>query len=216
MDNTAVMHEGIVLKPEKRENISKIKSWYKEKMIDTGKAKDLEKKIDNEAKIAKTAIGVIGAVATVILMICPVDGPFGEVCSALATPALIGLVSLAADLKKKALIGAKRFGEEKMGFGADGINPDVEKGYEKMEDLVKDAKGVKENLEKYKTVLNEIDEKSKARFEEQQKAAQTNAEPAQAEPVQTEVVQPEPIQTDLNQGEQLVPTLEEDGPKLKL
>ena len=195
MDNTAVMHEGIVLKPEKRSVIDKIKTWYKEKMIDTGKSQKLEKTIDNGSKLAKTAIKVLGAVAGVIVTFSTGNNEFGDVCNTLANPELEKLVDVAAETEKKALIGAKRFGEEAMGFGTQGVNPTVENGYTKMDDLIKDAKGVKENLDKYSAEIDKIEAAARARREAEMKAAQANAQPAQQE--------------------QLVPMeIEEDGPKM--
>lgn len=42
---------------------------------------------------AKTAVDVVGGVATVALVLCPLDGPFGEIASLLATGILHGMVS---------------------------------------------------------------------------------------------------------------------------
>ena len=112
-------------------------------------------------------------------------------------PELEKLVDVAAETEKKALIGAKRFGEEAMGFGTQGVNPTVENGYTKMDDLIKDAKGVKENLDKYSAEIDKIEAAARARREAEMKAAQANAQPAQQE--------------------QLVPMeIEEDGPKMSM
>lgn len=194
MDSTAVMHEGIILNPEKRSVIDKIKAWYKEKMIDTGKAQDLEKKIDSGSKLAKTAIKVLGAVANVILTFTTGKDEFGDVCKTLASPELEKLVDVATETEKKALIGAKRFGEEAMGFGTQGVNPNVENGYTKVDDLIKDAKGFKASLDKYNDELDKIEANAIARREAERNAALANT-----------------------QQEQLVPMeIEEDGPKMSM
>ena len=116
---------------------------------------------------------------------------------------------MAADLKKKVLIGAKRKGEEAMGFGTEGVNPDVEKGYEKIEDMVKDAKAVKEQLSKTSDEIEKISAEFRAK--EAEKAAQAREAQAAQQPVQeaTPVVDAQP--------EQIIPIElpEENGPVLK-
>ena len=42
---------------------------------------------------AKKTVDVVGGVATVALVLCPLDGPFGEIASLLATGILHGMVS---------------------------------------------------------------------------------------------------------------------------
>ena len=69
---------------------------------------DIEEKIEKEAEITKTVIGIAGSVATIILMVCPFDGPFGELVTLLATPAFIKLVDIAADFRKKTIITGKK------------------------------------------------------------------------------------------------------------
>ena len=89
----------------KRDEISKS---YEENIVDTGISADIEEKIEKEAEITKTVIGIAGSVATIILMVCPFDGPFGELVTLLATPAFIKLVDIAADFRKKAIITGKK------------------------------------------------------------------------------------------------------------
>lgn len=153
MNNTAVLDDGIIITKENRSVIDKFKSWYKEKIIDTGRAANFEKRVDSNAKAIKTIIKVAGTVATVALIFCPADGPFGEICTALATPALCALVDKVADIQKNLTIGAKRQGEKIMGFEGQGINPEVQ-GYENLNDIVKDAKILKENIDTYSNETN--------------------------------------------------------------
>ena len=84
------------------------------------------------------------------LIFCPADGPFGEVCTALATPALCTLVDKVADAEKKLAISAKRKGEELIGFKGQGVNPDVQ-GYESLDEIVKDAKSVRNDLNQFES-----------------------------------------------------------------
>lgn len=126
------MPENVLLMEEDRGFINKAKSKmeqlrksYKEKYIDTGKSQAFEQKIDDDAKRTKRAIKIAGTLATVVLFFCPADGPFGEFCTALATPGLCALVDLAADIKKKSIITGKR-GLEKHFLRVDGSNGNID------------------------------------------------------------------------------------------
>ena len=89
-------------------SLEHIREEYKEKYIDTGKAQEIEAKIDEKAKRKKKIIKVAGTVATVALIFIPADGPFGELCTILATPALCALVDVSAEIQKKMEITGKR------------------------------------------------------------------------------------------------------------
>ena len=89
-------------------SIDNIREEYKEKVVDTGKSKRIEEVIEEKAEKAKKQIRVLGTLATVALIVIPADGPFGELCTALATPGLCALVDLAANIEKKLLITGKR------------------------------------------------------------------------------------------------------------
>ena len=129
MENISVMHttENRNFIEKAKAKMEQIRASYKEKMIDTGKSADLERKIDAQAKTTKKVIKVAGTAATVLLTICPADGPFGEICTALATPGLCALVDLAADMKKKALITGKRGVEKHILHvqGKEGQDPNI-------------------------------------------------------------------------------------------
>lgn len=132
------MPENIIMIEEDRSFINKAKKYmqknkqklddfrnnYKKDFVDTGKSQELERKIDQRAKMAKKTIKAVGTLATVILMFIPADGPFGELCTALATPALCSLVSLATDIQKKMLITGKR-GIEKHFLKVDGKDGNI-------------------------------------------------------------------------------------------
>ena len=89
-------------------SIDNIREEYKEKVVDTGKSQRMEELIEEKADKAKKQIKIMGTLATVALVFIPADGPFGELCTALATPGLCALVDLTADIEKKLLITGKR------------------------------------------------------------------------------------------------------------
>lgn len=161
MNNNAVLDDGIIITKENRSLIDKFKNWYKERIIDTGVSAKFEKNVDNTTKIAKTTIKVVGTTATIILIFCPADGPFGEICTALATPALCTLVDKIADIRKNITIAAKRQGEKILGFEGQGVNPEVQ-GYNYLTDIVKDAKELKGNIDTYKDIIKPEEEQSRS------------------------------------------------------
>ncbi len=110
MENVNVMHttESRSFIDKAKQKMEDIRKLYNEKVVDSGESERIEKRIDFEAKATKVVIGVAGTVATVALAVCPADGPFGEICTALATPGLCALVDLGAEMRKRALITGKR------------------------------------------------------------------------------------------------------------
>lgn len=129
------MDDGVIIKPEKRSTIGKLKKWYYEHIIATGKSAKWEENIDKEYKIMKKAVVVAGAAASIVLLFVP-GGQLGSAASILATPALIKLLSLKADLEKKALITLKRKAEEAMGFGNEGHSEKVDDADLSLDELV--------------------------------------------------------------------------------
>ena len=160
MNNTAVMQDGIIIANEKRSVIDRFKSWYKEKILDTGKSQKFEKEVDRTTKWIKGGVKLVGTAATVALVFCPADGPFGEICTALATPALCALVDKIADIRKSLTIAAKRKGEELLGFGNQGVNPDIE-GYKNLADIVTDAKDLKSKIDTYSDEIKPEEENTR-------------------------------------------------------
>ena len=140
---------SFINKAKKAMNLEHIREEYQKKYIDTGKAQELETKIEESAKRKKKIIKVAGAVATVALVFIPADGPFGELCTVLATPALCALVDVSADIKKKALITEKR-AVEKYVLHVDGTNKDV-KGFSL------DRKELTEDFTKLKEAVNDLE-----------------------------------------------------------
>ena len=149
MDNSNIIRlvEDRHFVDKAKQKMEEIRKNYKEKMIDTGKSQELEEKIEMDAERTKKIIRGAGTAATIALIFIPADGPFGEMATLLATPALCGLVDVCADLKKKALVTGKR-GIEKYVLNVDGSNEKV-KGFdiENKESFIKDFKDLKQSLD---------------------------------------------------------------------
>ena len=156
METAQAIPDGMIVIPEKQSVIQKFKKYYKENIIDTGKSEQFEKTVDKVANGVKTAVKVVGTVATVVLVVCPADGPFGEVFTALATPALCVLVDKIADMAKKTTISAKRDMEKAMGYEGMG-QTDVE-GYTNLKDVVNDAIGIKKASNDYNAATSHAEE----------------------------------------------------------
>lgn len=142
------MEDVIIIKPEKRSTIDKFKQWYYKKFIQTGKAAKFEEFIDKKTKFEKTAIKVIGTVTTIALLFCPADGVFGEICSILASKGLLVLVDVLSNLERKVSIKLKRAAEEAMGFGKEGQSEKVQVENLTPQEVVNDAKIIKDEIEK--------------------------------------------------------------------
>ena len=131
-------------------SIDNIRNEYKEKVVDTGKSKRIEEFIEEKAEKAKKQIRIMGTLATVALIFIPADGPFGELCTALATPGLCALVDLAANIEKKLLITGKRGIENSI------LKVDAEGTIEAYDltkdDLVKDLINAKKIADSMKTI----------------------------------------------------------------
>ena len=147
MDNSEVLYQGNIITTEKRSVVDKLKNWYEKRIIESGVSQNFEAGIDKTAKVVKGVIKVVGVTATALLIICPADGPFGELCTALATPGLCALVDKIVDMYKKIAIGSKRKGEELIGFKDRGNNPNVE-GYVDLKEPIKDILDIKEDASK--------------------------------------------------------------------
>lgn len=141
MENTIILNED-------RNTINKFRNWYKEKLIDTGKSKKFEEKLDKSLALQKKAIAIAGSVATVVLIFCPADGPVGEICTALATPLLVKLVDLKGKIIKNVLIGGKRKLEADF-IKSDGSSKKVQIPEFNLSTLTKDFKDLKSTADEY-------------------------------------------------------------------
>ncbi len=150
-ENTNIIHvtEKRNFVDKAKNKMNDIRDTYKEKMIDTGLSQKLEEEIDKHAKRQKTAIKVAGTVATIALIFVPADGPFGELATFFATPALCALTDVCADLKKKALITGKRSFEKSV-LKIDGSNENVT-GFDldNKESFIKSFEDLKDNIDNF-------------------------------------------------------------------
>lgn len=71
-----------------RQEKDQMKEFFKSK-ADYVASDDFEKKFDAGIDFAKGTVAVLGTTATIILAICPLDGPIGEIVTGLATPGLV-------------------------------------------------------------------------------------------------------------------------------
>ena len=149
MDDTNIIHlvEDRNFVEKAKQKTEDIRKTYKEKMIDTGKSQKLEELLEKDAERTKKIIRVAGTAATVALIFIPADGPFGEIATLLATPALCALVDVCADIRKKALITGKREFEKHV-LNVDGSNEKIE-GFnlDNKESFIKDFKDLKEGID---------------------------------------------------------------------
>lgn len=139
-ENVIVVEEDRNFIQKAKMKIENLRKKYQEEYVDTGKSQELERKIERDAEKSKKAIKIIGTIATLILAICPADGPVGEIASALATPGLCALVDVAANIKKKALITGKR-GIEKHFLKVDGSDGNIASYDLTSGEIIEDFKG---------------------------------------------------------------------------
>lgn len=144
--------ESTIVLEEPRSVVDKFRNWYKEKVIDTGRAATTEEAIDRNIEIEKKVVKVAGTIATIVLLFCPADGPVGEICTALATPLLVKLVELKGDLTKKILIGGKRKFEADF-IKEDGSSSKIEVPEFNLEEITKDFVEVKQSTEAFSNVV---------------------------------------------------------------
>lgn len=139
-------NRDFINKAKEKMNIEKIRNDYKEKYIDTGKSQEFEARLEEDAKRKKKIIKIAGTAATIALIFIPADGPFGELCTILATPALCALVDVSTDIKKKLAITGKRAAEKYI-LHVDGSNKNV-KGYSlDKKDIIEDFTNLKSSLD---------------------------------------------------------------------
>lgn len=90
-----------------RNEKNQLKDYYQSK-ANYAASDDFEQKLDNGVNIAKGTVAILGATATVVLLICPVDGPVGEIITGLATPGLIVAVDKLGDSLKDMYKSSKK------------------------------------------------------------------------------------------------------------
>jgi hypothetical protein len=145
---------GTVMIQEPRKIKENFASWYQKKIIETGKSASFEEKFDKSINIATKSVYIAGSIATIVLIFCPADGPFGELCTIAATPVLAKIVEEGGKLLKKVVIkDVKRdFIEgtivQKDGSSESVIIPDG--------NIVEDAKVIANDISSLKDTVNNI------------------------------------------------------------
>lgn len=147
INDEAYIANGTIYKAEKRSTIQKMKMWYYKHIIATGKSAKWEERTETLYKIEKGAVTVLGAAAGLGLLIFPGTQLEGAL-TLLATPALIQLLKIKADIEKSILIKAKRAAEKAMGFENEGHSPKVEEPKITKEELIKLLKSTGDFIKK--------------------------------------------------------------------
>ena len=96
--------EGVITISDSRENLERMKEWRRKEATKVINQNNTENIID----ITKSVVSVAGAVATVVMTICPFDGPLGETATILATPALVQAVESSRNLLKGIFVNKDR------------------------------------------------------------------------------------------------------------
>ena len=100
--------EGVITISDSRENLERMKEWRRKEATKVINQNNTENIIDNVIDITKSVVSVAGAVATVVMTICPFDGPLGETATILATPALVQAVESSRNLLKGIFVNKDR------------------------------------------------------------------------------------------------------------
>lgn len=148
------MKNTIAIK-EKRSTVNRFKSWYIESLINTGKTEQFEEKVEEYISKEKKLVYIVGSLATIVLVFCPIDGPIGEVCSLLATPTLATLIDVKCKMLKKVIIGSKRKIEAEF-IHQNGSSSKIDMPNFSLEDLIIDAKDTKKACDNYSNYAKKL------------------------------------------------------------
>ena len=92
--------EGVITVDASREELERLKAWRAEQAKKVVNKSNAETIIDKVVDVTKCVVGVAGTIATVVLAICPLDGPAGEIATIAATPSLVAAVESSRNLLK--------------------------------------------------------------------------------------------------------------------
>lgn len=96
--------EGYICVNENRQILEMMKEKKLETLKHIEKNHFKEKLIDKSIDIAKGVVTVAGAALTVVMAVCPFDGPVGEIATVLATPALVKAIESSRNLLKATFV----------------------------------------------------------------------------------------------------------------
>ena len=94
---------GIITIKESRHHVAAMKAWGAKMWAAISNSLNSEEKVDYAVNTTKSIISIAGTIATIIMTICPVDGPIGEILIALATPQLVKAVDASRGVLKGAV-----------------------------------------------------------------------------------------------------------------
>ena len=96
--------EGVITIQDSRSNVDALKSWRAKEVATLSRSAKNENKIDNAVNITKSIVSIAGTIATIVMSLCPVDGPVGDTLTVLAKPQLVGAVEASRGLLKGAIV----------------------------------------------------------------------------------------------------------------
>ena len=95
--------EGVITIKESRSHLDALIHWGAKMCAAISNSLNSEEKVDNAVNTTKSIISIAGTIATIIMTICPVDGPIGEILIVLATPQLVKAVDASRGVLKGAV-----------------------------------------------------------------------------------------------------------------
>ena len=111
MENNNNVNKQVLGFNVSRNELTGMKKFFAEKLtqgLDYATTDEFEKGLEKNVKKMKKTVKVLGTVATVALLFCPADGPFGEIASIVATSGFAIAVDKLGDNLKDAYKAGKR------------------------------------------------------------------------------------------------------------
>src|SRR5574344_1226487 len=104
MSELVLNNGGIIAIADNRKNVNAIRQNSQDLFTREAQIHEQEKSIDGFIDGAKKVVEVCGVALTIIMAICPFDGPIGEWAAALGTPAILGALEAGRGLLKSAFV----------------------------------------------------------------------------------------------------------------
>lgn len=98
------LNGGMIAIKDNRRNVEAIKQNTRNLFTVEEQMHNKEKSIDGFIDGAKKVVEVCGVALTIIMAICPLDGPIGEWAAALGTPAILGALEAGRGLLKSTFV----------------------------------------------------------------------------------------------------------------
>ena len=94
---------GFITVKESRGRMAAMQDWGAKMWAALSNSLNSEEKVDDAVNTTKSIISIAGTIATIIMTVCPVDGPIGEILIVLATPQLVKAVDASRGVLKGAV-----------------------------------------------------------------------------------------------------------------